>query len=85
MRKVNIIKKNIDFERIITQKNFYKTPYFYIFVAKNELGFSRYGIGVSKKIKNVVTKNKIKRQVKAIINQNKLYNKAVDYVIIVNS
>lgn len=85
MKKANIIKKNLEFQNIINKSKCYKYLYFQIYVAKTNLGYSRYGIGVSRKVKTAVKRNKLKRQVKAVINTNQLYKISLDYVIIVKS
>lgn|SRR5690554_5635945 len=85
MKKKYIIKKSQDFENIINEKKLVKTPYFNFFRKKNDLGYIRYGIGISNKIKNKVIKNKIKRQLKAIIRMHNIKQSSFDYVIIVKS
>lgn len=73
MKKINIIKKNFDFSRIISKRNFYKTFSYIIYIEKKEQNICHFGISVSKKIGNAVTRNKIKRQIKNMIDKNKYY------------
>lgn len=83
MKKINIIKKNAEFENIINIKKNYRNFYFNIFIKKNNLNISRFGIAVPKKIGNAVVRNKIKRQIKDIIDKNELnILPSMDYVII---
>ena len=84
MKKTNIVKNNRDFNTIIEHRRYEKNKNFIIYFMDNEIGFSRYGISVGKKIGNAVTRNKLKRQVRNIIDKNKkLYHISRDYIIIV--
>ena len=78
------IKKS-DFAKKHSENRF-KSPYFILFINKNSLDYSRYGIVVTKKNGNAVKRNKIKRWMK-----NSLYNniknfdiKGYDFIIIAN-
>lgn len=82
MKKINIVKKNIDFERIIKNTKPFKTKEFLIFVEKKEMDNYHFGISISKKIGNAVTRNKIKRQIKNIIDK-KDYEKNLNCIIII--
>ena len=75
MKKVNIIKKNEEFSRIIHNCKYIKNDLYVIYIEKNE-SFDKYhfGISVSKKVGNAVTRNKIKRQIKDIIDKNSYQN-----------
>ena len=65
-------------------KNQKKNRYFYIYNKENNLNKYRFAICVSKKIGNAVTRNKVKRQIKDILDKNKnLFSYQTDYVIIV--
>ena len=70
MKKINIIKKNEDFSRIIHNCKYIKNDLFIIYIERNE-SFNNYhfGISVSKKVGNAVVRNKIKRQIKDIIDK----------------
>ena len=82
MKKINIIKKNLDFARIIKENNSYKTSPYIIYIERtNEIRY-HFGISVSKKIGNAVTRNKIKRQIKSIIDK-KDYKNNFNCIIIV--
>ncbi len=84
MKKENIIKKSYEINKIINQKEVYKNKYFYIYKSKNGLNKYRFAICVSKKIGNAVTRNKVKRQIKDIIDKSKFVFKYLDdYVIII--
>ncbi|MBO6195049.1 MAG: ribonuclease P protein component [Bacilli bacterium] len=83
MKKLNIIKKNYDINSVINSKNMIKNKYFYIYKDRNNKNNYRFAICVSKKIGNAVRRNKIKRQIKDIIDKSNLvFNNTNDYVII---
>ena len=84
MKKINIIKKNEDINTIISKGNMSKNKYFYIYKDKNTVNNYRFVICVSKKVGNAVRRNKLKRQIKDIIDKSNLIFKSDnDYVIIV--
>ncbi|MDD3305294.1 MAG: ribonuclease P protein component [Bacilli bacterium] len=83
MKKINIIKKTQEFEKIIKNRQYYSNSFYVIYIIKKAEENYRFGISIPKKIGNSVLRNKIKRQIKSIINQNVFFNKDFDYVIIV--
>lgn len=82
MKKINIISKAKEFENIIKHRRYYSNRYFIIYIMKKREKYFRFGISIPKKIGNSVTRNKLKRQIKNIIDNNKCFNKNLDYVII---
>ncbi|WP_339022762.1 ribonuclease P protein component [Spiroplasma endosymbiont of Crioceris asparagi] len=86
MKNKRIIKKNYDFQEIISKKNIIKSYSYNLFATKNDLGYFRYGISVGKKNWNAVERNKIKRQIrmmiKNILKQN-VFENSNDLIIIV--
>ena len=85
MKKQNIIKNSIEINNIIKKQNKVKSKYYYIYKDENKIGNHRFAICVSKKIGNAVKRNKIKRQIKDIIDKSNLIFKSnKDYVIIVS-
>jgi len=84
LKKRDIVTKNQDFSKIIQNRKYIKNNLFVIYYKENNLTNTRYGISVSKKIGNAVVRNKIKRQMKNIIDKNKnLFKKETDYIIII--
>lgn len=82
MKKLNIIKKNDEFNYIINNGKKYYSELFYLYMLKNNLDYNRYGISVSKKIGNAVVRNKYKRRIKFIIDNLKINFKGYNIVII---
>ena len=75
MKKINIIQKSNDFERIIKNNKSIKYKYFIIYLYKDEnITTYKFGLSVGKKITNAVGRNKIKRQLKDIIDKNNYQN-----------
>lgn len=84
MKKINIIKKTQDFEYIMRNGRLLKNNYYIIYTAPKMSEYYRFGLSVGKKISNkAVIRNKLKRMLKSIIDNNKnIYQKDRDYIII---
>ena len=82
MKKVNIVKKNEDFNRIIQTCKSHKTKYFFIYLEEHTNDIYHFGFSVGKKIGNAVTRNHIKRQIKQILSE-KNYQNGFNCIIIV--
>ena len=82
MKKINIVKKNEDFRRIITTGKYKKGELFNIYIERTNENIYHFGISVSKKVGNAVVRNKIKRRLKAIIDK-KNYQNGFNCIIIV--
>lgn len=82
MKKKFIIKKNEEFSYIIQKQKPFRMKYFNIFLLPTSNDYCRFGITVSKKIGNAVTRNKIKRRIKNILRE-KNYQKKTDCIIMV--
>ena len=67
MKKENVLKSNRDFTRIMKENSSKKTKYYYIYIERTENNNYHFGISVSKKIGNAVTRNKYKRRIRHII------------------
>ncbi len=83
MKKQNIVKKSKDYDRIIKKKQGLKNKYFIINKEPNKENIPKFGITFTKNIGNAVTRNKLKRRIKSIIDNNKnIYNHNQTYIII---
>lgn len=83
MKKINIIKKNEEYNRIIQTIKPYKYKEYMIFLEKNDkLDNYAFGFSISKKICKAFMRNKIKRQMKNIIDK-KDYQKNFNCIIMV--
>ena len=83
MKKEEVVKKNREFEHIISKGNFQKNGAFVIYYIDNDKKNNRFGISVSKKIGNAVTRNYYKRIIRNICDKSKnLYSNNKDYIII---
>lgn len=83
MKKIEIIKSSREYTEIINTNICKRNKYFSIYYRKND-GENKYGITIPKKTGTAVIRNKIKRRIKNIIDNNKnIVQKGYDYVIIV--
>lgn len=74
MKKINIVKNNRDFNRIIKNEKPFKYKGYMVYLEKNNNDYYKFGISVSKKLTNAVGRNKIKRQIREIISKNSYEN-----------
>ncbi|MFA5480840.1 MAG: ribonuclease P protein component [Bacilli bacterium] len=82
MKKEYRIKKAEDFQRIIHSSRFVKNPLFVIYFQPTNLETARVGISIPKRLGIAVKRNKIKRQIKAILHEALDVSKPFDYVIV---
>ena len=73
MKKIEIIKSSREYTDIINNSRAKKSKYFSVYYRKNNKS-NRYGITVPKKTGPAVTRNKIKRQLRSIIDKNDYQN-----------
>lgn len=84
MKRIETIKDRRIFNNIIKNGKFIKNQYFVIYYMKSENENNKYGIAVSNKLGKAVVRNKIKRQTRAIIDDNKnLFKNAFNYIIMI--
>lgn len=84
MKKKEIIKDSNEFTRIIKKRNGISNNFFIINKEQNDQMITKFGITFVKNIGNAVTRNKLKRQVKSIIDNNKnIYQNNQNYIIII--
>lgn len=67
MKREHRILKNEQFQVIYRKGKLIRTPLCYGYYLPNDLNLLRVGFAVSKKVGNAVVRNKIKRQLRAIV------------------
>lgn len=85
MKKEFRVRKNEDFSRIIKKKQSMASRSFIIYYLKNDLDHARIGISVSKKLGKAVIRNKIKRQVRMMLQQTINFDDNYDYIVIIRN
>ena len=84
MKKKDTIKSQKEFTLLIKNGKFIKNNDYVIYYKENNLNKKRFGIAISNKIGNAVTRNKLKRQTREIIDiLNSLFKNNTDYIIMV--
>lgn len=84
MKKINRLLKNEDFQSCISKKIKHFNQSFTMYYSYNSLDHIRIGVSVSKKIGGAIIRNKIKRQVRMMCQDNFPINYCNDVVIIVS-
>ena len=83
MKKEFRIKSNEEFSTLVKVGKRIKRNEFHIYYLQNIYSHNRFGVSVSTKIGNAVTRNKIKRQLRAIMDDfNKSSTKQHDIIVI---
>ncbi len=84
MKKFEIVKEHYEFDNIINKGKSIGNKVFSMYFLKHDEEYPKFGIAVGKKIGNAVTRNKYKRIIRNIIDNNKLlFKKDYDYIIII--
>lgn len=82
MKNDLVLRNKKDFKNLFENKTLYYSSFFTILFTKNSLDHYRYAISINKKIeKKAVNRNKIKRQIRAILKENKYTNFPCDLLI----
>lgn len=86
MKAINRIKKSEDFAFVIRNGSAKRNGSFVVHTKSNELGYARIGISVSSKLGHAVTRNRIKRQMRAMCGEIvDIENTSFDIVVIAKS
>ena len=64
MRKIKTLKKNYEFQNVLSKGKFYIGKQITIYISKNKLNENRIGIAISTKVCNAVKRNRIKRLIR---------------------
>ncbi|HHX22731.1 MAG: ribonuclease P protein component [Tepidanaerobacteraceae bacterium] len=70
MNKCLRLTKNLEFKNVYKAGRRWTSPFFTMYIKKNNLNHSRLGVSVSKKVGKSVIRNKIKRRLKEIFRLN---------------
>ena len=82
MKKKNVLKRNIDFDRIIKNNKAFRYKDYIIYIERQDFDGYHFGLSVGKKVGNAVIRNRIKRQLRSIIDE-KNYQNGLNCIIIV--
>ena len=85
MKKIYSIKKSQEFQTIIENKKSVGCASLAIYYKNNDYGYARVGISCGKRIGNAVIRNRTKRQVRSLIDQNLNFKTSRDYIVIVRN
>lgn len=83
MKKSLRIRKNEEFSEIIKNRNYYSSPVMTIYVKKKKEEVNRVGISVGKKVGNAVVRNKVKRQLRMMIQEIYTFEENFDTIVLV--
>ena len=85
MKKVNRVKKYREFKVIMNLRKFKRNELYSVYFKEKALEVGRVGILVTKRNGNAVTRVKIKRQVRSIIDEAlDLKNEKYDYIVTIS-
>lgn len=84
MKKNEVVKKSLDFDKVINNGKKVSNNYYTIFYNKMNNTYPHFGLAISKKIGKAHLRNKIKRQLRMLISNNKfLFSNGYYYIIMV--
>lgn len=84
MKRIEMIKEKKDFSRIINNKKYHGNKYFVIYEIEEINNYPHFGIAISKKYGKAFERNKIKRQVRNIVDKyKKLFKNNHNYIIMI--
>lgn len=83
MKKEFRVCKNYEFSSIIQNRTYIKSSSFVCYFQARKEEHARIGISVGKKLGNAVFRNKIKRQVRSMVDDIFDFNEEYDLIIIV--
>lgn len=82
MKREHRLTKNKDFQRILEGSVSVSGSSFILYGSKSKEGKTRVGITVSKKLGPAVVRNRVKRQVRMMLEAIVAFDKAIDIVIL---
>lgn len=83
MRKELRVRKSQEFSEIIKNRQFYSSKVMTLYVKEKKEDQNRVGISVSKKIGNAVVRNKVKRQLRMMVQETYTFHENFDTIILI--
>ncbi len=83
MKKQYRIKKSDEFKIIMKNKIFFAHPTLVLYMKERAESNSRIGISVKNKVGNAVIRNKVKRQLRMMVQELFDFNDNYDYILLV--
>ena len=86
MKRIEMVKSNEDFQEIIHNKKFVTNKLFTIYTNSYQQSYPQFGIAVKKSFGTAVDRNKIKRQVRFLVdNYKKEFKNSSKYIIMIKN
>lgn len=84
MKRVETVKDRKTFDDIIRNGKFVKNQHFVIYNKESNNDTPKYGVAVSNKLGKAHVRNKLKRQVRSLIDENKnMFKNGSNYIIMI--
>ena len=84
MKRYEMIKDKNLFNQIIKNSHYKKNNLFVVYISPNDEEKLKFGIAISKKTGKAVLRNKLKRQTRSIIDNNRtLFKNGYNYIIMI--
>lgn len=82
MKRINTLKLNYEFKNVFNRGKYYIGNQVIIYILKNKKDENRLGIALSSKLCNAVKRNRIKRVIRAVYQQNIKHLKCGNDIVI---
>lgn len=84
MKRIETVKDRKTFDDIIRNGNFIKNQHFVIYNKESDNSTTKFGVAVSNKLGKAHIRNKLKRQVRSLIDDNKnMFKNGSNYIIMI--
>lgn len=83
MRKELRVKKSQEFSEIMNYRKYYNSDVMTLYVKPKKEEVNRVGLSVGKKIGNAVMRNKVKRQVRMMVQETYTFEENFDTIILI--